>query len=101
MGQNVDGSEIINTLAMHGIETKRSSPYHPEGDGQSERGIQAIEQIIRCMLEERQVSKDSWPTMLPDESCIMNFIPNKSTGFTPYKLMYGVPQSFIGRLFRT
>ena len=45
---------------------------------------------MRCMLEERQVAKESWPIMLPEVSYIRNSIPNKSTGFTPYKLMYGV-----------
>ena len=89
-GPNVDGSEIRSALAVHGIKKKRSSPYHPEGDGQSERGIQAIKQIMRCMLEERQVAKDSWPTILPEVSYIMNSIPNKSTGFSPYRVMYGV-----------
>ena len=54
-GPNVDGSEIRNALAMHGIKKKRSSPYHPEGDGQSERGIQAIKQIMRCILR-----RDRW-----------------------------------------
>ena len=38
-GPNVDVSEITTDLAMHGIKKKRSSPYHPEGDGQSERGV--------------------------------------------------------------
>ena len=97
-GPNVDESEIRNALAMHGIKKKRSSPYHPEGDGR-ERGIQAIKQMMRCMLEERQVAKDSWPTMLPEVCYIMNSIPNKSTGFTPYRVMYGVDPKHLSAAY--
>ena len=39
-GPNVDGTEIRDALRKWGIEKRRSSPYHPQGDGQSERGIQ-------------------------------------------------------------
>ena len=83
-GPNVDGVEIRNVLARYGIKKKRSSPYHPEGDGQSERGIQAVKQIMRCMLQEKEVEKDSWPTLLPQVGYIMNSMPNISTGFTPF-----------------
>ena len=89
-GPNVDGVEVKNVLARYGIKKKRSSPYHPEGDGQSERGIQAVKQIMRCMLQEKEVEKDSWPTLLPQVGDIMNSMPNISTGFTPFRIMYGV-----------
>ena len=36
------------------------------------------------------MAKDSLPTMLPEVSYIMNYMPNKSTGFTPYRVKYGV-----------
>ena len=36
-GQQVDGEEINEMCEEYGIKKKRSSPYHPEGDGISER----------------------------------------------------------------
>ena len=89
-GPNVDGSHIRETLAKYGINKLRSSPYHPAGDGQSERGIQSVKQIMRCLLEERNLSKDSWPSLLPQVSYILNCIPNSSTGFSPFRIMYGI-----------
>ena len=99
-GPNVDGAEIRNALARYGIKKKRSSPYHPEGDGQSERGIQAVKQIMRCMLQEKEVAKDSWSTLLPQVGYIMNSMPNISTGFTPFRIMYGVdPKPLLGSVW--
>ena len=40
---NVDGAEVRNALHSWGIEKRRSSPYHPQGDGQAERGIQTTD----------------------------------------------------------
>ena len=54
---------------------------------------------MRCMLEERQVAKDTWPTILPEVSFIMNSIPNKSTGFTPYRVMYGIDPKPLSTAF--
>ena len=86
-GPNVDSTEVREALAVYGISKRRSSPYHPEGDGQSERGIQSVKQVLRCVLEERNIAKNSWPSLLPEVSYILNSSPNKS--FTPYKVMYG------------
>ena len=59
-GPNVDGTEIRDALRKWGIKKRRSSPYHPQGDGQSERGIQTTKQTLRCMLAEKKLEKESW-----------------------------------------
>ena len=56
-GPNVDGKLVREIQERFGIETRRSSRYHPEGDGQAERGVQTIKQTMRCLLEERGVEK--------------------------------------------
>ena len=95
-GPNVDGIEVRRTLEKYGIVKKRSSPYHPEGDGQSERGIQAVKLIMRCLLQEKEIEIDSWPTLIPQVCYILNSIASTSTGFTPYRIMYGVEPKSLG-----
>ena len=57
-GPNVDGSDIRRALEALGIIKLRTSPYHPEGDGQVERNIQTVKQTIRCILADRELEKE-------------------------------------------
>ena len=87
---NMDG-QLMNQLCQSlGIEKRRSSPYHPEGDGLAERTIQSIKQLIRCKLQERRMEKTSWPSVLSEIRSIYNSLPNTSTRFQPNELMFGV-----------
>ena len=49
-GPNVDGAEIRRSLDALGVKKVRSSPYHPQGDGQAERSIETVKQTLRCFL---------------------------------------------------
>ena len=94
-GPNVDGRIIREELTKYGIKKTRISPYHPAGDEQSERCVQSVKQIMRCLLEERDLDQDTWPSLLPQISYILNAIPNSSIGFTLFRIMYGVdPKPF-------
>ena len=62
-GPNVDGL-VREMLKRFGIEKRRSSPYHPEGDVQAERGVQNVKQAMRCLLQERNIEKNDWPSIL-------------------------------------
>ena len=89
-GANVDGKTVRGMLDKFGIEKRRSSPYHPEGDGQAERGIQTVKQVMRCTLEDRCIEKDDWPSILQEVSYNLNCLPNSSTGYSPFTIMYGI-----------
>lgn len=89
-GPSVDGSEVRAVLAKYGIERKRSSPYHPEGDGQSERGIQGFKQIMRCLLQEKEIEMEYWPPLFNQVGYILNSIPSASTGSSLYRIMFVV-----------
>ena len=40
--RNVDG-EVVNMICKQlGMDKRRSSPYHPEGNGQAERSVQSV-----------------------------------------------------------
>ena len=63
-----------------------STTFHPQTDGQSERTIQILEDMLRaCILD----LKGSWANHL----CLVEFAYNYSfqsiTGMTPYEALYG------------
>ena len=69
-----------------GTKLHFSTDFHPQTDGQSERTIQTLEDIMRaCAIE----FKDNWDDHLPflEFTYIKSF--HSSIGMTPYKALYG------------
>ena len=88
-GRNVNGDLIRHMCMDLGIEKRNSSPYHPEGNGMAERMIGTVKQIMRCLLEERQLPKSGWPSLLPEVQFTCNYLRNQSTGLSPHQLVFG------------
>ena len=69
-----------------GTKLKLSSAYHPQTDGQTERTIQSLEDLLRaCVLEH----KGSWDTFLPLVEFTYNNSFHSSIGMAPYEALYG------------
>jgi hypothetical protein len=68
-----------------GTRLRLSSAYHPQTDGQTERTIQSLEDLLRaCVLDNR----GSWDNLLP----LIEFTYNSfhsSIGMAPYEALYG------------
>ena len=47
-----------------------------------------VSQTLRCLLTETN-DKKSWENSLPTVEMVINSMPNKSTGFSPFYLNYG------------
>jgi len=63
-----------------------SSAYHPQTDGQSERTIQSLEDLLRtCVLDHLGV----WDEMLPLVEFTYNNSYHTSIGMAPYEALYG------------
>jgi len=63
-------------------------PYHPQTDGQSERTIQTLEDMLRsCVLDSNQ----SWERSLPLIEFTYNNSFHASIGMAPYEALYGRP----------
>ncbi|RHN51999.1 putative nucleotidyltransferase, Ribonuclease H [Medicago truncatula] len=67
-------------------ELKLSSAYHPQTDGQSERTIQSLEDLLRvCVLEQG----GAWDSHLPLIEFTYNNSYHSSIGMAPFEALYG------------
>ena len=48
------------------ILKKRSSPYHPEGDGISERPIGVMNSIFRSKIVDKKLAQRKWTDIVPE-----------------------------------
>jgi hypothetical protein len=58
-----------------------TSGYHPEGDGQTERTNQTLEQYLRVYCNYQQ---DNWAELLPLAEFAYNNAPSATTGISPF-----------------
>jgi hypothetical protein len=58
-----------------------TSGYHPEGDGQTERTNQTLEQYLRIFCNYQQ---DNWNPLLPLAEFTYNNTPSSTTGVSPF-----------------
>ncbi|KAL1942409.1 hypothetical protein VTO73DRAFT_6011 [Trametes versicolor] len=58
-----------------------TSGYHPEGDGQTERVNQTLEQYLRVYCNYQQ---DNWSRLLPLAEFAYNNTPSATTGLSPF-----------------
>ena len=75
-------AELYRLLHEHAI---RTSPYHPQTDGLVERFNQTLKNMIR-----RTTSKEgkNWDKMIPYLLFAYREVPQASTGFSPFELLY-------------
>ena len=73
---------------LTGTKLGYSSAYHPQTQGVVERMNAVVSQTLRCLLTETN-DKKSWENSLPTVEMVINSMPNKSTGFSPFYLNYG------------
>ena len=68
------------------IKLNFSTAFHPQTDGQSERTIQILEDMLRtCILD----MKSSWDEHLPLIEFAYNNSYQASIGMAPYEALYG------------
>jgi len=80
------GTEFVSHF-FHSLRTALdmklhfTSGYHPEGDGQTERTNQTLEQYLRVYCNYQQ---DNWSELLPLAEFAYNNTPSATTGITPF-----------------
>ena len=75
-------SEVYNLLHIRLI---RTSPYHPQTDGLMER----FNQTLKAILRKTAVQGKDWDKLLPYLLFSYREVPQASTGFSPFELLYG------------
>ena len=69
-----------------GTKLLLSTAFHPQADGQSERTIQTLEDMLRaCIID----FGGSWDTHLPLAEFVYNNNHHASIGMSPYEALYG------------
>jgi len=72
--------------AALGTKLRLSSAYHPQTDGQTERTIQSLEDLLRACVLEQGVN---WVECLPLIEFTYNNSFHSSIGMAPFEALYG------------
>ena len=71
---------------MLGTSINMSTAFHPQTDGQTERTIRTVEQLLRAYCHS---DPNTWYDKLAQVELTLNAFPNTSTGESPHKVVYG------------
>ena len=85
------GKEFNNKLfgdlhRLTGIKMSNTTPYHPQGDGQTERLNRTVINMLKSIPENE---KGNWRVHLPKLMFAYNATVNKTTQFSPFYLLFG------------
>ena len=82
--------ELAEFCKEQGIRLDIASVAHPQANGQVERTNGLILQGIRpCLETPLRRAAGAWAEELPSVIWSLRTTPNKSTGYTPFFLVYG------------
>jgi RNase H-like domain found in reverse transcriptase/Reverse transcriptase (RNA-dependent DNA polymerase)/Integrase zinc binding domain len=74
------------THRLLGVKLAKSTAFHPQTNGASERMIRKVSQVLRTLVRPDQLD---WPKHLPTVEFALNSSVCASTGFAPFELTYG------------
>jgi hypothetical protein len=80
-GQQFTSRFTRRLLDLCDIKGNRSTAYHPQSDGQTERTNQTLEQYLRIYCDYQQ---DDWHELLPYAEFVYNNTQNASTQLSPF-----------------
>jgi len=97
-GKNFE-SKLFHELCMSvGTTKSHTTAFHPQSDGQSERLIKSVIQMLKAVAEENPTT---WPKRLPTIMAAYRMSVHKTTGVTPNMAMLGrevlLPATLVAR----
>lgn len=94
--RNFESDIIVHFCKIYDIQKSKTTAYHPEGNGQTERLNRTLHNLLRTLPPQK---KKLWPDNLFDVTFVYNVSPNSSTGYSPFFLFFGrkpkIPVDFI------
>ena len=84
-GTNFTSQLLAEVYRLLHVKPIRTTPYHPQTDGLVERFNQTLKAMLRKTAEE---GKD-WDRLIPYLLFAYREVPQASTGFSPFELLYG------------
>ena len=85
-GTNFTSALLGELYKMLGVKPIKTTPYHPQTDGLVERFNQTLKQMLRKVINE---NGSDWDELLPYVLYAYREVPQASTGFSPFELIYG------------
>lgn len=85
-GCNFESILIHQLCDLYRVGKSRTTPYHPAGNGQSERFKWTLHNLLCTLLVSR---KRDWVPCMPQILFYYNTTPHQATGESPYFLMLG------------
>lgn len=96
-GANFESRLIAELLEVSGVRKSHTTPYHPMGNGQTERFNRTLGNMIRSLPARTKVN---WPQMIQTLTFAYNCTIHETTGFAPFYLMFGrVPRLPVDIMF--
>ena len=87
-GSNFTSQLLKEIYRLLHVQPIRTSPYHPQTDGVVKRFNQTLKSMLRKYAQE--AGKD-WDRLIPYLLFAYREVPQSSTGFSPFELLYGRP----------
>ncbi|GFN82032.1 gypsy retrotransposon integrase-like protein 1 [Plakobranchus ocellatus] len=85
-GQQLVSKAMEEVMTMMGIQRRLSTPYHAQSNGMVERFNGSLKTMLRKLCTEKP---QTWDKMIPAVLFAYREIPNVTTGYPPFMLMYG------------
>ena len=85
-GTNFTSQMLAEVYRLLHVKAIHTTPYHPQTDGLVERFNQTLKEMLRKTAYEE--GKD-WDKLLPFVLFAYREVPQESTGYSPFELLYG------------